>query len=491
MYKVMIVDDEKFIRKDIRNRIDWEKFGLSVEAEAGNGEEALQILEKIRPEVIFVDIRMPVMDGLEFIAQAQRRLPKSCYVIMSAYSDFSYAKKAIQLGVEEYILKPVDEDEVEKILYKITHSLNQAYLMKQVGHTKRKDEEPLLTSGRLLAVAFWVVSEEDLTREFEQIIRNNPYITKNKLDVYCLEDYSRENCYVYLINGELLEEEEIKEMIDHILPQMPQETYVAYSKPYEGESANQVATKCVCTLKRKFFQPEKRIFYETSEKENGSYKQRAVGERISLVYRFLLNKEYEKAQQEFTSVIEQVVRRENSVEIIEEAIGESLVMFKHFPGEKNDSTDFSIMIHKFKSRDYLLVYQNASELKRDLKDILNQFAGSTSSFAKRDVISSIKNYIQENYSNDLNATHIANKFYLNKGYLSTLFKEKTGIRLTTYIEGIRMERAKDFLRNNVWTVTEIAIETGYSDVNYFSKVFKKYTGMSPRQYRESASESAE
>lgn len=492
MYKVMIVDDEKFIRKSIRNRINWEKFGLSVEAEAGNGEEALQMLEEVRPEVILVDIRMPVMDGLEFIAESQKRLPKSCYVIMSAYSDFSYAKKAIQLGVEEYILKPVEEEELEKILNKIIHSLNQAHLMRQVSHAENQDRELPLNSDRLAALAFWIVSEEELTSELEQVLKDNGYITGNDVEVYCLEDYSRENCYVYLLNGKKLTEEGIKAMLESIAHHMPQEAVVAFSEVESGKSAREAAAKSVRTLKRKLFQPEKKVLRENSGSNVYALdKQKAIRERMSLVYRFLLNKEYERAIQEFASVIDQVIRKENSVAIIEETVSECLMMLKHFPGEKNDSTDFNIMIHKFKSLDYLLEYKRAVELKNDLKVILDQFAGSGGKYNKRDVISSIKTYIQENYSSDLNATLIANKFFLNKGYLSTLFKEKTGIKLVTYIEGIRMERAKGFLENNVWTVTEVAIETGYSDVNYFSKVFKKYTGMSPRQYRESALEMEE
>ena len=92
--------------------------GLSVEGEASNGVEALEMLELLRPQIVLVDIRMPLMDGLALIAEAQKRYPGIRYVITSAYSDFAYAKKAIQLGVEDYILKPIDEQELEKLLYK-------------------------------------------------------------------------------------------------------------------------------------------------------------------------------------------------------------------------------------------------------------------------------------------------------------------------------------------------------------------------------------
>ena len=114
MYRVLIIDDEKFIRKSIRNRINWEKYGFSVAAEAGNGAEAIRIMSEITPHLIIVDIRMPVMDGLAFIKEARKKFPKSIYVIMSAYSDFEYARRAMQLGVAEYVLKPIEEEEMER-----------------------------------------------------------------------------------------------------------------------------------------------------------------------------------------------------------------------------------------------------------------------------------------------------------------------------------------------------------------------------------------
>lgn len=488
MYKVMIVDDEKFIRKSIRNRIEWGKYGLAVEAEAGNGEEALRLLEEIRPEVILVDIRMPVMDGLAFIEEAKKRLPKSYYVVMSAYNDFSYAKKAIQLGVEDYILKPVEEEELGKILVKITHGLNQAYLVKQVSHAEASPKASPLNCERIAAIAFWM-APGDFSDELEEKLKTNVHRVKEHLEVYCLDNVSRENCYVYLVTGEMLSEEELLGVLKGVIPGIRKEAVAAYTEVYPGKEAKEVAAESVQILKTKMFYPAKQIIHGNGQwNRPAKDRQEAVRDWISRVYHFLLGKEYEKAFQEFMGVIDQVVCRESGIELIEEIISESLLMLRHFPGEKNDSTDFNIKFHRFGSRDYLLEYKNAGELKEDLKDMLNHFAGESFQANKRDVISAIKNYIQENYSEDLNAPHIANKFYLNAGYLSTLFKEKTGIRLVTYIEGIRMENAKKFLKNNIWTITEIAMETGYSDANYFSKVFRRYTGMSPTQYREASME---
>ena len=125
MYRVMIVDDERFIRRSIRNRINWEQFGITELEEAGNGMEALELLDTFCPEIVLVDIRMPKMDGLNFISEAKKKHPEIDYVIMSAYSDFTYARTAIDLGVEAYLLKPIQKEELEKQLGKLLHRKNE------------------------------------------------------------------------------------------------------------------------------------------------------------------------------------------------------------------------------------------------------------------------------------------------------------------------------------------------------------------------------
>ena len=114
----MIVDDEKYIRISIRYKIDWEHFGFMVEAEAQNGQEALDIISQIQPDVVLVDIKMPEMDGMTFIKVASNLHPQCIFVVMSAYNDFTYAKSALKFGVMDYLLKPIEEEELTTLLKK-------------------------------------------------------------------------------------------------------------------------------------------------------------------------------------------------------------------------------------------------------------------------------------------------------------------------------------------------------------------------------------
>ena len=123
MLKLMIVDDEYFVRKGIIESISWAEYDVEICGEASDGSHALSLLPDLRPDCILTDIRMGEMDGLSFIEEARKLLPDTIFVILSGYDDFEYARKAISLGVSEYLLKPVGAEELIKVIRKIQEKL--------------------------------------------------------------------------------------------------------------------------------------------------------------------------------------------------------------------------------------------------------------------------------------------------------------------------------------------------------------------------------
>lgn len=124
MFKVIHVDDEKLILDGLRAMIDWERLGFTVCAQARNGREALEAVQRVRPDLIITDISMPQMDGLELIRQVNERWPDVRFIVLSGYSEFEYAQQAMQLGVRYYVLKPIEEEELEHCLSKTAKELN-------------------------------------------------------------------------------------------------------------------------------------------------------------------------------------------------------------------------------------------------------------------------------------------------------------------------------------------------------------------------------
>lgn len=494
MFKVMLVDDERFIRKSIRNRIDWEKLGVYVEAEAENGVEALALLATVNPQIVLVDIRMPLMDGLSFITEARKRYPGIHYVIMSAYSDFEYAKKAIQLGVEDYILKPVKAVELEKLLDKIVHELNEEKLARRLQGMPVPDGPQLeLKGAQIVALAFYIENKEGLEQLLESQLQSRLADNKAAVSVYYLRGYSYGDCYVFLLNGNSFEQDAVRECVEEIWLQLGNlEGVAAWTEVMESNKTGQAAKRCISVLKRKLFYPERKIITvrqlavrSEAEKQALQVRQKKIRDELNFVYQQLLKKEYGKLKDSLEQLLKMIINRENTIFVIESSIAEIIVLLKQLLGGQEDNTESNIMFHRLQGKDYLLCFKTKEELEETLDEVIQNVLHTISEEDNQDVIVSIKQYIQNNFSDNLSAGDIAGRFFLNASYLSAIFKERTGMNMAAYIEAVRMEKAKQLLEDRNWNITEIASQTGYAESNYFSKVFKKYTGMSPKQYRES------
>ncbi|XEC93971.1 response regulator [Paenibacillus tarimensis] len=137
MNRVILVDDEMFARKGLSNLIPWDRYGYEIVGEAENGEEALEIIQKYNPDLVITDIRMPVLDGLELIRQAkQLNTAPPQFIIVSGYDDFKYAQQAVRFGVQDFILKPVDEEELVSTLQRISGALSQSEPSAEAGTGK-------------------------------------------------------------------------------------------------------------------------------------------------------------------------------------------------------------------------------------------------------------------------------------------------------------------------------------------------------------------
>ena len=137
MYKLLIVEDEAEVRYGIRNNIDWTSIGFEVMAEAGNGREALDLIENSKPDVVITDITMPIMDGLELSCILKKEYPTIRTIILTGYDDFKFAQRAIKYGVSDYLLKPVLPDDLSKLMRKIKDEIDAEIAEKEDIKTSR------------------------------------------------------------------------------------------------------------------------------------------------------------------------------------------------------------------------------------------------------------------------------------------------------------------------------------------------------------------
>lgn len=155
-YRVLLVDDEEEIRAGISRKIDWDSLGFTLAGEADNGEEALELAELVRPDVVLTDIKMPFMDGLELCRRLKRVLPAAKTVVFSGFDDFEYARKAVGMGVSEYIMKPINAQEMSGVLLRLKDQLDQQQAERRdMESLRRRYEESLPVLRELFIPGCW------------------------------------------------------------------------------------------------------------------------------------------------------------------------------------------------------------------------------------------------------------------------------------------------------------------------------------------------
>lgn len=355
MLNLAIIDDESLFRQYLRNSFDWTTLGFNICWEARDGEEALDLFKNVVPDLALIDITMPFMDGLRLSTKVKELYPSTYIVLVTGHEEFEYARKAIKLGVKDYILKPFNKEELIKTISEVKHLFDEA---------------------------------------------NNKKLF-SKLD----KNEGTKNFYSNTLYEEILMDLKLQ---------------------YKDSIIDKINL----------------IFNEISEKQ------------ISIEFVYGIS----------TSLIAVCL---NFIDSSGHSIGQIL-------GENNNIYD------------KLDNVEDLSELKVLIDNIfistLNYFNSFGLSKGKKVVIQA-KNYIDNNYhKDDLCLDKICQQVYVNESYLRSLFKKELGITISEYITSVRMNKAKELIKKGGIRFSDLCEAIGYSDPAYFSKCFKKYFGISPKDY---------
>ena len=377
MYKVFLAEDEIVVREGIRNSIPWDQTPYSLVGEAPDGEIALSMIRDIKPDILITDIRMPFMDGLVLSRIVKKTLPWIKIIILSGHDEFEYAREAISIGVEEYILKPVSLQEMLKTMDKVAKRIDE-----------EKDE--LLSIAELKAV---IRSGQDQLRNSGEAV-----FDPAGLDFSSLRNYDSDVFYKKIKYAS-------KKDIDSIVG------------------------------------------------EYGTMLEKSRGENHVLAY-FL-----------FAEILVAVLK-------IVEALG----------GNINDIAPFSLnnnIIREITGSPAVF-----SEKITSLFSALIEFRDSHTPGRYKSVIVKAREYIDRNFfTADISLYSAASHVGISPNYLSTVFARETGEKFIEYLTRIRIEKAKRLLQETAMKSADIARETGFCDPHYFSSIFKKNTGLSPREFR--------
>ena len=565
MIKVFLVEDEYAIREGIKKSVNWEANGFELVGEAGDGEMAYPKIVKTKPDILITDIRMPFMDGLELAKLVKNELPKTKIVVLSGYDDFNYAKQAISIGVEEYILKPVSGENLMSQLNTIADSIRNDRREEELRSKYLRDMEEIrileqqkfihdMIDGKLSIGDALSQSKNlgiDITAAYYTVLLMQVFPKNEKsaeVDEYSgvsEEIYSRireiyadvDHVYLYEQVGDVLcfleradsmedIEKNIHKGIDDIKALMKNYPdrifYISVGKPVErlrdvnasyADASRKFAERYMCDDSYVFYGENTlqrdRIGETIRAEKNAEVKETGIKnpdiskfdinnvdiKMISqkTIYHFLksgtISEVDDLVEEYFASMgkeaVESILLRQY---VLVESMLSTVAFLENLRISKDNISDilgeYSDPVSFSGSTDKARQYING--LLRLAIDYRNQMSDKKYT----EIIEKAKKYIQENYQNeDMSLLSVASNVNVSSNHFSAVFRKETGETFIDYLTTVRMEKAKDLLVCTSMKTSEVGFEVGYRDPHYFSYIFKKTQGMTPKEYRRAKKES--
>lgn len=514
MLKIMIVDDEQLERDALEMMIS-RKYGDRVTLlKAKNGREAIALVDEFQPQIIFMDIKMPGIDGVEAVKIIKKSHANIRFIMLSAFDTFNYARDVMQQGVKEYLLKPgrkkevlaaltrvseeleVDRVEAEKRehvqakLAKAVHLLEgewmNAILMNQVTEFSPSEWSELLgfqtTAGYAIVIKF-PNKQEVFINEMDQWIKEK---LKNTFPGEVLIGV-RDDCYLpcFLFSENLHEKDKrikskvlplIRNLLYELKHRFHEAVCIGIGTPYQ--EANQFVAsyrEALHTVRNIDFQHEVTYAFYQEGKSGRMPSRNVTQEQESIVINAINNGDFARAMQALDVYVEMISNKPTSIYV--QKLNELFLV-----AERILQTNGIVL----SSYSYIVAESEseATNLAREKLRKLSEHVQGWRALHGGDRLEQVKKYIRSHFHKQLTLEEAADYVELSPYYVSKLFKDKSGITFIDYVTEVRITEAKREMLDPTKSLKEICFNVGYKDPNYFSRVFKRKAGLSPSQYRE-------
>lgn len=507
---VLIVDDEPIIRNGLKNFIDWEKVGLTLAGGCANGAEALELLRSRPIDILITDIKMPVMDGLELTRHALQLNPQMKIVLISSYNEFEYVREGMKNGAVDYLLKPsLEAEELLAVLARckemLANSRRQALQRKQYDQQlttmeRRRSEQEII---RLLAASqpeftfndifgpqnerylcAFIVSD-GLNEWQEQYGDLHISIMYEDMQTIFYEEFQEGSAPILSRDGLLLiypYEEGGEAKLLRFKARIAAELSISISIGY---SIEQAAERVETGLKRSQAAGQRRFFEGTDKLfpwEQRSHLQ--DGEPVYEEQNMHAMVEWIRAENSTKKVIDSFVSKWSKGSMTPEQVRreayELLSAHAYLNGDSKTLSDY---------RDHIWRCDTVVQLEAALRHFFeemehpNQLRLQDKGHGGQLITKAIS-YIKLHFREELTLQEVADTIHVSKSYLSNLFKKQSGQNFIDYLIDLRLHEAKRMLVQHEYKIYEVAEKSGFNDVKYFSKLFKKMTQMTPVEYRE-------
>lgn len=501
--KILIAEDEYLMRQGIKHLLDWEKEGFQIVGEAPNGQEALKMIEQLRPQIVLTDLIMPVLDGIELVKILSERYPDIKVLVLSGYSDFDYVKTTFQYGVSDYILKPTLSPEELLAVLKKTAA--------QIPGLELPQDGQMSIAGRLNQI----LSGFQATESFQYL---QDVFTQGKL-LLCGADMSALRSTGQTGRCNALAAQAIEECGAQALavPTLIDDRVLLLVANYS--SGQEVAAVSALRSCAEYISKRTSAFFilghEFSRVENirAEYQEhieKHLHERFYFSDRFIMSCDefqitqpsppfdnarftelircmnFGKALDLLSGYVEDTVRTRGMNEIDLKAFTQNAFYQILSAWEEMGLNQDNISHLK---RDCFIRIGEAgssSDFLRDFRLIMEDFRQICSNYRRMpdgSVMEEILAYIADHYTQPLSLHELADQFSFNYYYLSSYFRNHSDAGFKEYLNKLRVQRAEELLRDGRTSVSDIGGMVGFTDNSYFTKVFKKYTGKTPSEFR--------
>lgn len=489
MYKLYLLDDEPFILEGLKYIIDWEEYGFDVVGTSSNGEDGFNFIKNEDVDLIITDIMMPKMTGLELISNLKKINHNAKFIVLSAFQEFQYAKEAISMGAENYLTKPIDEDEliqtieevkkkIEKIkLEKVDTKIFKNDLILKLICNKNNDE--VLDRLKLEGVSFNYKNLCVVILEFAEGGNINKHIL-NHIDnlnyEYCV---NLQNQILIIMDKESVNKDALRNLKDDFSSIINEQIYISRGKYVDSiDNLNCSYQSAKDIHEYKLVYPNISWIREYKEKsynlENIDYID------FDHLKKLLLNKDNKEYLNYIESIFSKLKNDENLT--VKQIKTKSIEVFLNVYNYFNDSKIIKgLDLYLEKVINSVNLDQIQIELNNMIKHRQSKLEETDDSISP--IILKLLRNIEKNYSKDLNLKEISETYNINSIYLGQLFQKETGILFSDYLNNFRVNKAKNLLVETSLKAAEIGELVGYANKNYFYRKFKDIVGITPSEWR--------
>lgn len=516
MIRVIIVDDEEIIRDGISNFIDWEALGLELVGQASNGKEAEELVRATTAEIIITDVKMPMMTGIELLALAKEIRPECIVIMISSYDQFEYAQQSLNLGAFAYLLKPIDTDKLIELLRAAVGRIKQRNAEEAARNTYQDvleqaqtdilenkikvmvfggkpdsfnygEEQYLKQFSRMSIVTVYtdqpVFREEVFMEELESKLKAWVKEQRAYLEVKRFQNQSRMTIFC------LLHKTDTPVMVQklyHIYAQYYRIAVLGISPDADGlKDIHDAYKKSLEAVEYRFFTDETVIFYcdiqaeiHTSFQDMPDWSrklQKCFGKEGDGHIHVLVKE-----------LLQYIYDLKPSGVIIRTAVSSILLeMIKLLREAGGKPEDLFLSVSDTIAA--ILNETDPEKMGARLTDALvtaSEYKNRLEQLKPNSVVFKAIRYMEENYQDPaLRLDDVANHVYINPSYFSSIFRREVKISFGDYLTMIRMEKAKELLKDSHLKIYEVARLVGYQNVSWFHVAFKKYTGVKPGEFR--------